>query len=277
MKKYIKPVLVVVIYLVMQLLVGFLLAPLNCLIDPEFSNVLMSGDSQALMSAMNPILLASLTFLAGVLSIAAISALRLICWKTVFGCRNLQVGKVVVALVAGLLGILAINGIAEVFEISNTLEDVFENLSKNVWGILFLAVLGPIVEELVFREGIVGSLLRRGVSPLVAIVISALLFGLVHGNPIQIFAATFIGIILGVFYYKTGSIVLSAILHICVNSLSVITANVCDKETTLSSILGGDIYVSILVAVSAVVSILLMVWYWRSTSNLEYGQESLVE
>ena len=272
MKKYIKPVLVVVIYLVMQLLVGFLLAPLNCLIDPEFSNVLMSGDSQALMSAMNPILLASLTFLAGVLSIAAISALRLICWKTVFGCRNLQVGKVVVALVAGLLGILAINGIAEVFEISNTLEDVFENLSKILWGILFLAV-----EELVFREGIVGSLLRRGVSPLVAIVISAILFGLVHGNPVQIFAATFIGIILGVFYYKTGSIVLSAILHICVNSLSVITANVCDKETTLSSILGGDIYVSILVAVSAVVSILLMVWYWRNTSNLEYGQDSLVE
>ena len=75
-----------------------------------------------------------------------------------------------------------------------------------------ICVLAPLWEELFFR----GVLLRRFMlkwSPQKSIVISALIFGLIHINPITIGFAFCFGCLLGYVYVKTKSIVVPMVLH----------------------------------------------------------------
>lgn len=79
--------------------------------------------------------------------------------------------------------------------------------------LLFCTVLiAPIFEEILFRKQILSLLLRKN-SPLVSIIISSLLFSIVHLR-LNDLATLFIwGLIFGTLYYKTKSIELSILLH----------------------------------------------------------------
>lgn len=84
--------------------------------------------------------------------------------------------------------------------------------------LLFLAVICPINEEILFR----GLLFPR-----IGIVISAVLFAIPHASygstfGIDIFAAFVFGILSGYMYRKTGSLYPSIIAHILVNSFAVL-------------------------------------------------------
>lgn len=82
--------------------------------------------------------------------------------------------------------------------------------------ILVVGIIGPICEELMFR-GIVFHRLKDWVKPQAAIVISALLFGIYHGNVVQFFYATCMGVMLAVIYDKTGILWISIVAHIAAN------------------------------------------------------------
>ncbi len=74
----------------------------------------------------------------------------------------------------------------------------------------------PITEEILYRGLILGQFLKR-YTPTKAILLSSLIFGFAHLN-IESFAFLFIGgIILGIFYYKTNSILVSSISHFLFN------------------------------------------------------------
>ena len=62
---------------------------------------------------------------------------------------------------------------------------------------LFIGVLAPIFEELFYRKAIIDRLRRYGDLP--AILVSGVIFGLVHGNFSQVFYSTAIGLVLGFF------------------------------------------------------------------------------
>ena len=82
--------------------------------------------------------------------------------------------------------------------------------------ILVVGIIGPICEELMFR-GIVFHRLKDWVKPQAAITISALLFGIYHGNVVQFFYATCMGVMLAVIYDKTGTLWISIVAHIAAN------------------------------------------------------------
>lgn len=82
--------------------------------------------------------------------------------------------------------------------------------------ILVVGIIGPICEELMFR-GIVFHRLKDWVKPQAAIVISALLFGIYHGNVVQFFYATCMGVMLAIIYDKTGTLWISIVAHIAAN------------------------------------------------------------
>ena len=82
--------------------------------------------------------------------------------------------------------------------------------------ILVVRIIGPICEELMFR-GIVFHRLKDWVKPQAAIVISALLFGIYHGNVVQFFYATCMGVMLAIIYDKTGTLWISIVAHIAAN------------------------------------------------------------
>ena len=80
---------------------------------------------------------------------------------------------------------------------------------------LLVVVAGPIVEELLTRKLIIDRILLYGEKT--AIFVSALLFGLLHGNFYQFFYAFGIGLILGYAYVRTGKITGVIGLHMAVN------------------------------------------------------------
>ena len=85
-------------------------------------------------------------------------------------------------------------------------------------GFLIPAVIGPVVEELIFRKLMIDRLHNYGESTV--IVFTALCFGLYHGNLTQFLYAASVGVFLGYIYCKTGKVIYTMIIHMLLNTLS---------------------------------------------------------
>lgn len=81
--------------------------------------------------------------------------------------------------------------------------------------LIFIAILAPILEELVFRKILCRHLLPLGEG--YAIILSSVIFGLCHGNLFQFFYAFGVGLILALVYVKTGKIIHTIIFHSIIN------------------------------------------------------------
>ncbi len=91
-------------------------------------------------------------------------------------------------------------------------------VSSLAWNIFVFAVLPALCEELVFRGYILRTLRRYG--DWFAVMVSALVFGLMHGNLAQIPFAIITGIALGWLYIMTENIWLAVSVHFINNALS---------------------------------------------------------
>ena len=80
---------------------------------------------------------------------------------------------------------------------------------------LCVGIIFPILEELLFRKLLCGKLLPLGEKQ--AIIISAAIFGLIHGNLFQFAYAFLLGLIFGYVYVKTGKIIYTIIFHCIIN------------------------------------------------------------
>ena len=119
--------------------------------------------------------------------------------------------------------IFALNIFVQWFPLEDNLDDVFDSLSHNALGVLGLAVLAPLLEEVLFRGAIQGALMRFFDRPWPAIIIGALVFGIIHWNPVQIVYATLFGVVLGWIYYRTGSLMSVIVGHVLNNTFAVLT------------------------------------------------------
>lgn len=102
----------------------------------------------------------------------------------------------------------------------NPVTEMMYDMSPSM--ILYSCILGPLSEEVIFR----GVLLKRArlYGDLTAVIFTALTFGLMHGNLVQFLYASVIGLIFGYVAVKTNGIRYTVILHIIVNSYSMIIA-----------------------------------------------------
>ncbi|MBW8362081.1 MAG: CPBP family intramembrane metalloprotease [Kaistella sp.] len=91
---------------------------------------------------------------------------------------------------------------------------LMERMTKDEATLILLAVvMAPIFEEIIFRGIIQKGLTNKGMKPLYAILISSVIFGLVHANPWQFVGAVLLGCVLGLVYEKTKSLLLPMLLH----------------------------------------------------------------
>ena len=84
---------------------------------------------------------------------------------------------------------------------------------------LSIVVIGPLAEELVFR-GIIQTRLLRAMPTWTAVVLQAVLFGIIHGTPIQIVYALLLGLALGFLRSRTGSILPGFAAHAAFNAMN---------------------------------------------------------
>lgn len=145
--------------------------------------------------------------------------------------RSLSVGYVLACLTLGWIG-LGLNS----FMLSAVMDNQAESysaalplLEAGTLGLIGTVILVPIIEELVFRRMMIGSL-SRVVHPYVAILISAIVFGALHGESVQILGATVIGLILGWLYYQSKSLLPSTLLHIFNNGLFMVILKEYSEE-----------------------------------------------
>lgn len=116
------------------------------------------------------------------------------------------------------------------FGIENKVEMSYKSngVIDNILYIFSIAVLPPLTEEFAFRGIVLGKLRKFGDS--FAILMSALLFGLLHGNIIQIPFAFIIGIVFGFITIKTSSLLPAMITHFLVNCSSVIVSLIYENN-----------------------------------------------
>lgn len=128
------------------------------------------------------------------------------------------------------------------------------------WMILYVGAVAPIVEELIYRGMVLRFLDKfdKGV----AIVGSAVLFGLMHGNFCQIFFAIGIGILLG-YVTEEYSIKLAIILHMVHNIFS------CLLSKTAEFLSAYNVSEEIIIGVVLIFSILcVLVIFIRNFKNI---------
>ena len=110
------------------------------------------------------------------------------------------------------------------------MEDTFMDMGNEPLGVLSMALVAPLVEEMMFRGAIQGYLMRRCSNPWTAIVVSALVFGVIHMNPVQVVYATLLGLVLGWIYYRTRSLLPVIAGHVLNNSVAVASMKIWGSE-----------------------------------------------
>ena len=118
-------------------------------------------------------------------------------------------------------------------EMPESVQHMFEQIMSTPVGYVAIGLLAPLAEEMVFRGAILRVLLkvfdRRW--HWLPIVISAVLFGAVHGNMAQFLHAMLLGLLLGWLYYRTDSIVPGVVLHWVNNSIAYVIFNLLPQAT----------------------------------------------
>ena len=230
-KNILKSSVYFILYFVLQIMgmVGFLAVDI-------FSGVFTFSDFQNADLMMEELT----TYLYGIaipslIVSAAIFFLIFILYKKIrkhpFDFKNVEISKfaffVCVGIILNIVITALVNAVAIVLppELLNSLS---ESTNAALTGSPFLllligtGILVPILEELVFRYGLCGTLSRS--NKIFALIASALIFGIVHGNIIQAVYASALGLIFGIVYLKTNNIWYPIALHMAVNSSSVIVA-----------------------------------------------------
>ena len=128
-------------------------------------------------------------------------------------------------------------------EMNDSTSRMFEGLLKEPWGYVAVGVLAPLAEEIVFRGAILRTLLdmMSKKNHWVAIMISAAIFGAVHGNAAQFVNALLMGLLLGWMYYRTKSLVPGILLHWVNNTVAYILTNLVPQSNgKLIDLFHGD-------------------------------------
>ena len=123
---------------------------------------------------------------------------------------------------------ISLTGLVGMSEEAASMANMSDDTLLNILILLYVVIIAPITEELLMRGMVMNSL--APVSRKFALIASALLFGLMHGNFNQMFNGFLLGLILGYIALKSGSIIPSIIAHMTVNANVMLCAYVYEYK-----------------------------------------------
>ena len=152
----------------------------------------------------------------------------------------------------------------------NQVEEMIMDMS--LWAVILSAViLAPIMEELIFRKLVLDRL--AGYGPAVAMSVSALVFGLAHGNFYQFFYAFLLGLIFAYIYLRTGKVRYSMMLHMMVNFcgsvIPILIMRVAD-ENEVAAILASVTQLTFM-CVFMLGGLILFICKWKEIKTYVHG------
>lgn len=108
---------------------------------------------------------------------------------------------------------------------STDLPFVMDSVGNLILGLVLMAVIPGVVEELMFRGMILGGMLKglnTWKQKIISVVLSALIFALVHGSAQQFVFPFIMGIVFGSVYLLTDNLWYTIAMHCCNNGLVVL-------------------------------------------------------
>lgn len=199
-------------------------------VKPETLIAVLNGNSSVLSIALIVSSLVTIIFMK--------YPLKMFSFRDNFAMPKLSFDKYVILLPLAFLGIFATDVFSEILDLPNLIEAEMGDMTKTTIGVLTIAIIAPLAEEVCFRGAIQQYLHKNGATPMRAIFVSSVLFAVMHMNPAQIPFAFVVGLILGVFYWKTGSLILPCVIHMVNNGAACYLSNL-DSEISFVELLGG--------------------------------------
>jgi membrane protease YdiL (CAAX protease family) len=88
-----------------------------------------------------------------------------------------------------------------------------DNFTDYILSVVVIAFLPALFEETLFRGGIQNLLSRWFKKPVLAIIVTSIIFSAIHGSYLGFLSRFALGFVLGWIYYRTGNIWLNIIGH----------------------------------------------------------------
>jgi len=131
--------------------------------------------------------------------------------------------------------------------------------------------IGPVLEELIFR-GIILNGLRVKYGNNLALIVSSILFAIVHIQPAQIITALLMGLVFGYIFIKTNSLGLVILLHSVANLTSILIGEFLIINPSIDNLGISMIYgewTFLIIGISVLICIYLFLKYWKRIGKLE--------
>ena len=162
--------------------------------------------------------------------------------------------NVIVVCILGITINLLIASLVEIFNVTLYFPNYNDSISIFLDGNMILSsilviFLAPITEELIHR-GIVYEYFKKSGNKMIANIVQASLFAIVHGNMLQILYSFVLGLLLGYIYEKYKSIYAPILTHGFFNATSIINSFIFSDEMannnlimTIVCIVSGIIFI----------------------------------
>lgn len=201
------------------------------------------------------------------------------------GFKKIKPSTVVLVILYG-IAIMPIGTFANIISMYFTDNEIVESsdlyLSQNILvAFFFVAILGPFVEEVIFR-GIIYRGYRKGGCKMVAALMSSILFGLMHMNLNQFIYALAVGILFSMLVEATGSIWSSFICHAIFNAESVCfmylydAYGVYEETQQVEADLGGSLLLYSFISLGALIVIAVLLKIISKKENREEEIKDLI-
>ena len=140
---------------------------------------------------------------------------------------------ITICLSIGLNNVICMSPLVQMSEEYQNASDAFYG-SSFALELLGSALVTPLLEELLHR-GVVYGRLRRHMQMWPAVILSALVFAVLHFNIVQFVYAFLLGVVFALFVEKTGKLSFAVIAHVVANAIAVIRTETGFLETTVDA------------------------------------------
>ncbi len=173
----------------------------------------------------------------------------------VIGVAGSFLANYVVAILASILKAVGLEMVSPQY-------DTPETIIGKILYVIYISVVPAMTEEFAFRGVIMQPLRKYGDK--FAIVMSALVFGLMHGNAVQAIFAFIVGLIIGYAVVVTGSMWTGVIIHFCNNFVSAVMELAGEQMETETYNMIYVLYSVLLVAAG----LICLIMYFRTKDRV---------
>jgi len=135
-----------------------------------------------------------------------------------------------------------------------------------VVNVVIIALLPAIAEEMCFRSGLQRILIQLTRNPWVGIILTAVLFSALHMQFMGFLPRMFLGIVLGAFYWFSGSIYTSMVAHFVNNAVQVLYASYAPQYIEKNP------ETPLLAGIASGIVVWAILWYFQKQSTITYSK-----